>query len=103
MFLDPVVKIAKDKEDFTGRLNKQYIMSLSVYLHTSHLLSFQLKGKKSSWFRSCQPAFSLPHLLNKVQTQKSDVRASAAYMDAFLLRSPQSTLLWYMSGFAEHI
>lgn len=46
IFLDPLVKIAKDKEDFTGRLNKYQIMSLSVYLHTSHLLSFKLEGKK---------------------------------------------------------
>lgn len=44
IFLDPLVKIAKDKEDFTGRLNKYQIMSLSAYLHISHLLRFKLKS-----------------------------------------------------------
>lgn len=46
IFLDPPIKIAKDKEDFTDRLNKCQFMALTVYLHTSHLLSFKLEGNK---------------------------------------------------------
>lgn len=44
IFLDPLVKIVKDKEDFTGRLDKYPILSLSAYLHISHLLSFELQS-----------------------------------------------------------
>lgn len=47
MFLDSPIEIAKDKEDFTDRLNKCQFMAVTVYLHTSHLLSFKLENNKS--------------------------------------------------------
>lgn len=46
IFLDSRIETAKDKEDFTDRLNKCQFMALTVYLHTSHLLSFKLENNK---------------------------------------------------------
>lgn len=59
IYLDPLVKIAKDKEDFTGRLNKYQILSLSAYLHISHLLSFELRKLKG--VRSGADNFHFPN------------------------------------------